>query len=38
MLLAINSEYFVNSINRLEFATETRCVFSEIGTEFVNII
>jgi hypothetical protein len=38
MILRVDSDYFPEHINQLIFVMETRCVFFEGGTEFLNII
>jgi hypothetical protein len=38
MILRVNSDYFLNSINQVIFVAETRCVFFEVRTESSDII
>jgi hypothetical protein len=38
VILRIYVDYFTNNINQLIFVMEKRCIFFEVGTEFLNII
>jgi hypothetical protein len=38
MILRINSDYFLNCINRLIFVMEKDCVFFAVRTESVSLI
>jgi hypothetical protein len=38
MALTINSDYFINRINRFVFAMETEHIFCDVETEILNII
>lgn len=37
-ILTVNSDYFLNNTNQAIFQMETRCVFFEVRTEFLNVI
>jgi hypothetical protein len=38
MILTVNGDYFLNSINQLIFVTVTCCVVSELRADFLNTI
>jgi hypothetical protein len=38
MILTVNNDYFLNSVNQLIFVMVKWCIFFAVRTEFLNII